>query len=70
MGPIVRQYGIGILTDPEDLDGIAAAIEKLRTDGDFYTACKENLKRAKEELCWEKEKTALQSAYRTLLNSL
>lgn len=70
MGPIVRQYGIGILTDPEDLDGIAAAIEKLRTDGDFYTACKENLKRAKEELCWEKEKTALQSVYRTLLNSL
>ena len=36
----------------------------MRTDRDFYAQCKENLKKAKEDLCWEKEKVVLQEAYR------
>ena len=40
----------------------------MRDDREFYAACKENLKRAKEELCWEREKTALEEAYRRILS--
>lgn len=67
IGDIVSQYGIGLRVNPESVEEIAAAIERLRTDKDFYAACRENLKRAKRELCWEAEKRALQAAYRRVL---
>lgn len=67
MGKIIRQYGIGIPVDPEEPEEIAAAIRRLRDDREFCAACKENLKHAKEELCWEKEKLALKNAYAALL---
>lgn len=67
MGGIVRRYGIGVLVDPTTPDPPAAlseAIRRLRDDREFYAACKENLKHAKEDLCWEKEQGALKEAYR------
>ena len=64
MKPIVEQYGIGLTCDPTDLDDIDRCVEKMRTDRDFYAQCRENLKKAKEDLCWEKEKVVLQEAYR------
>lgn len=64
VAPIVEQYGIGLTCDPTDLEDIDRCVEKMRTDRDFYAQCRENLKKAKEDLCWEKEKVVLQEAYR------
>ena len=63
VAPIVEQYGIGLTCNPEDLEDIDRCVEKMRTDRDFYAQCKENLKKAKEDLCWEREKVVLQEAY-------
>lgn len=68
IGNIVDHYGIGLRTDPDNPEKIAVAIEKMQSDTVFYTTCKENLKRAKKELCWEREKTALAEAYRRILS--
>ena len=65
VAPIVEQYGIGLTCNPEDLEDIDRCVEKMRTDRDFSAQCKENLKKAKEDLCWEKEKTILLAAYKT-----
>ncbi len=65
---LLRHYGIGLPVNPESPEDIAAAIRRMRDDREFYAACKENLKRAKEELCWEQEKTALEEAYRRILS--
>lgn len=70
IGKIMRKYGIGVLLDPKSADppaDIAAAIRRMRDDREFYTACKENLKRAKEDLCWERGQAALKQAYAALM---
>ena len=67
MGKIVHDYGIGLAVNPESVKDIAAAMRQLKDDRKFYAACKENLKRAKEDLCWEKEQAALKQAYAALL---
>lgn len=66
---LVRKYGIGLTCDPSDVSAINDCIERFRTDKAFYMQCKEHLIKAKEELCWEREKARLLSAYRTLLDS-
>jgi len=70
MKRVVDQYGIGLLCDPENTEEICACVEKMRTDKAFYEQCKKNTRVAKEELCWEKEKEILKSAYRRILNGL
>lgn len=67
MGKIIRKYNIGLLVDPEHIEDVSAAIRNLQTDKVFYASCKQNLKKAKEELCWEKEKGALKQAYAALM---
>ena len=67
VAPIVNQYGIGLTCDPEKLEEIHLCVEKMRTDKAFYAQCKENLKKAKEDLCWEKERVILQEAYRRVM---
>ena len=67
MGKIIHNYSIGLAVNPESVEDIAAAIRQLKDDRKFYAACKENLKRAKEDLCWEKEQAALKQAYAALL---
>lgn len=66
-GSITDQYGIGLKVDPAQVDQIAEAIVKMRDDKALYGKCKENLRIAKEALCWEKEKEKLKDAYRQLL---
>lgn len=67
VGHIVDQYDIGLKVDPTDPKAIAAAILRMRDDKAFYAQCKEHLKQAKEDLCWEKEQETLKQAYRELL---
>ena len=66
VGRITDHYGIGLKVNPADAEAIAAGIHRLRTDKEFYGTCKTGLARAKEDLCWEKEKPTLSAAYRAL----
>lgn len=68
MRRIIDQYQIGLTCDPNNLKEINNCVERMKTDQAFYAQCKENLKRAKEELCWEKEKLVLINAYEQMLN--
>ena len=70
MKPIADRYGIGLTCDPTSLEDIDRCVEKMRTDKTFYAQCKENMKKAKEDLCWEKEKSVLTKAYRDVMASL
>ena len=63
MKRIVEQYRIGLCCPPGDLEASDACLEKLLTDREFYRQCRDNLRSAKEELCWEKEKQILTDAY-------
>lgn len=63
MSRIVREYGVGLICEPGNVDDLCRCIEKMRTDKAFYAQCKENLLRAKDELCWEREKNVLKDAF-------
>ena len=60
---LVKQYGIGLVCDPDSTEDICACVRRMLTDKEFYDACKKNTLKAKEELCWEKEKQILKKAY-------
>lgn len=64
---IINEYDVGLLVDPENVDEIARAIEKMRNDKQLYTQFKLNLKKAKKELCWENERKVLEAAYAKIL---
>ena len=66
-GSITDKYGIGLKVDPAQVDQLSDTIVKMRDDKAFYALCKENLRTAKEELCWEKEKEKLKEAYKSIL---
>ena len=59
MKPIVDRYQIGLTCDPTNIESINSCVERLRTDKTFYQKCVENTRKAKQELCWEKEKKVL-----------
>lgn len=67
MGRLIGQYGIGLKIDPTKEEEIVDAFTRLRDDKEFRAQCKENLKRAKEDLCWEREQEALKAAYREII---
>jgi len=64
---IINKYDIGLLVNPENAGEIAEAIEDMRTNREMYTRFKTNLKKAKEELCWENESKVLSKAYESIL---
>jgi len=66
-GSITDKYGIGLKVDPANVEQLVGAITKMRDDWVFYTQCKENLRTAKADLCWEKEKEKLKEAYQAIL---
>ena len=59
MRRLIHHYDIGLTCDTTSIEDINSCIEKLRTDKQFYIQLKENLKVAKEDLCWENEKVKL-----------
>ena len=67
---LVERYGIGLTCNPSDLDQVVDCIERLRTDEGLYGKCKSNLKAAKRELCWERERKGLEHAYRNLAETI
>jgi len=63
ISPIVKKYNIGLTCDPTDVETICACISKLQIDKELYMTLKNNMKKAKEDLCWEKEKQVLFNAF-------
>ena len=54
MEKVVNQYKVGLVVDPENLDEIESALNKLISQSDLYSL-KSNCKVASEELNWQKE---------------
>jgi glycosyltransferase involved in cell wall biosynthesis len=65
---IVKKYDIGLMVNPEKVDEIVAAIDKMQTNREMYTKFKNNLNQAKENLCWENERKVLERAYGEILS--
>lgn len=48
-------YQLGIAVDPDDAGSLAAAIARLREDGELLSSLRERVRRAQVELSWEHE---------------
>lgn len=66
MKKLIDKYEIGMTCDPTKLDEIKDCVERIREDEGLYSMYKHNLQKAKEELCWEKEKKNLEDAFKAL----
>jgi len=60
---IVRQYQVGVVADEISTDAIVKAVQQLQNNPEFYAQCKENCKKAAQELTWENEEKVLQEIY-------
>lgn len=67
MGKIVRQYDIGLLVNEDDEKSVAEAVMELREDKALYERLKDNMQKAKEELCWEQESLKLKAAIQEMV---
>jgi alpha-1,3-rhamnosyl/mannosyltransferase len=57
----------GLLVNPDDVDGLAAALERMLTDDEFAAACAlRGLARARE-FSWDRAAAALEAAYRAAI---
>ena len=63
MKRIVEGYRIGLLCSPGDVRAFCDCVDRMLTDRELYSACKQNILKAKEDLCWEKEKQVLKDAF-------
>ncbi len=63
MAKIVRDFNIGLSTNERDPVKLASIISEMLTNNELRTTWKQNLERASEELCWEKEKQVLTNIY-------
>ena len=66
---VVREYDVGLLVNPESVEEIGCAVRKMQKDTALYMRFKNNLKKAKEELCWEREERTLIQAYQSVLRN-
>ena len=64
---IIDQYGIGLTCPVGDIEAAVEGVAKIRSDNNLYGVMKKNMKIAKEELCWEKEKRKLIEAWNRYL---
>jgi len=70
MKRLIEQYDIGLTCDPTSIDEINDCLERMRTDKEMYARLKRNMVKAKEDLCWENEKSKLVDAYQSVRNGL
>jgi glycosyltransferase involved in cell wall biosynthesis len=63
---VVNGYNIGVLFDPDDPRQIAEQIRRYFDSPELQQTFLANLKRAKEELCWEREGQKLLDLYASL----
>lgn len=64
---VIDEYKIGLTVKEYNLYEINECIEKIRTNKELYQQFKNNLKKAKLNLCWEKERSKLVEAFNTFI---
>lgn len=64
---LIKFYNIGITVDPDNMEDIISSVNLLKDDKELYSKFKNNLKIAKEDLCWENEMTVLEKAYKMIM---
>jgi glycosyltransferase involved in cell wall biosynthesis len=62
---IVEGYSVGLTFDPDNPADIAEKIRRFFDSPELQEQCRENLQRAKQELCWEVEEQKLADLYRS-----
>ena len=68
IGGIIKHYEVGEICQPYDAISISSAIKRVLMKKDD-AHLKENLLRAKRDLCWEQESKILYGAYQRLISS-
>jgi glycosyltransferase involved in cell wall biosynthesis len=63
---LLKLYPVGLPVDAADPEAIAAAMNKLLTDGVVYEQCKSACREARKEVNWEKEQEKLLDFYTKL----
>lgn len=69
MAAVVRQYGVGIVSDTEDPKELARLFHDGLNDDAKRRQWKTNLKNAAEVLCWEKEEHKLLELYQKAIGN-
>jgi len=67
LGEVVRDFGAGRVVRPDDLAGLAAALEELLDDPDALDAARAGARRARAELTWDSAAQAHLELYEELL---
>lgn len=67
IGKIIKEYQIGLTCDPDDINDISRCVREMRDNRELYAQFKRNLVRAKEELCWERERQVLIDKYAQIM---
>lgn len=70
MKRITKEYNIGISTDCSKVENISKSIKKLMNDKVLYQNLKNNLIVAKNDLCWENERSNLVMMYSDVIEHL
>jgi len=63
MQSIVNQYGIGIVVENHEIQTIVKALKIMLSDDKLRETWKLNLKKAAQDLCWEREEVKLKEIY-------
>jgi glycosyltransferase involved in cell wall biosynthesis len=66
LGELVGRYGAGAVVPPGDVEGMAAALERLLSDPEALAAARRGAERARDELTWEGSAEAHLAVYRAL----
>ena len=66
MGKLIKKYKIGLLVDDDKPEEIIGAIHRMTEDKALYETFKENLIKAKSDLCWENERNKVVDMIRKL----
>lgn len=67
LGEIVGRFGAGVVVEPGDVQGLAAALEKLLADPDALASARRGAEAARKELTWEASAAAHLELYRELV---
>src|SRR5690606_37688017 len=53
-GDLVAREGLGIAVDPEDVEGLADALERVLFDAEFAESAREAIRRVREQYRWKR----------------
>ncbi|MDX6652326.1 MAG: hypothetical protein QOJ38_1107 [Solirubrobacterales bacterium] len=66
MERIVDEHEVGLICEPDDAEGLAAAIDRLLSDPELYERCRRNAIEASKLFNWDRESAKLVQLYEEL----